>query len=1600
MSLSIRFSWPERCRVLALIIGGVSALIGPPLMPAQSLATGNVVVAPGITVIAGGGTAAPSSSASPAQSVALNGPSALALDATANHLYIADTANNEIERLDLTTGQISVVAGGGNTAPSSNPIPPTAASLSAPSAIVVDGSGDLFIADSGNNLVEVVSAATGQIVSFAGGGTTIPSSLSMLPSNASLRAPTGVAIDGAGNVFIADSGNRLLEEIIAATGQLVVVAGGGSVTVARTAITGSSAKFGNPTSLAVGQTGSIYVADLAANQIDQLNLTTGKIAALVGGGSSVPTIVPTSASNVALEGPRGVGIDGAGNIYIADSGHGLIEKWSAATNQVAVLAGGGSMSIGSTIVESNAVTFGSPAGVGVDSQGDVYVADSDSSLIESVTASTEFPTTAVTSSSETQNIFALLTESTTISSITASSFPNAGQEFQIGTISGCDTSGSIANPAYSVCTIPITFNPAYPGMRSGTLLISSAGTTVGQVALHGIGQAPLATLSPGGIRSVVGGGSTALTATAAACNDVELGAPVDIAFDNGGDIFISDFENNVVEEAIAATGQCVIVAGGGGNPPTTSPQPATSVSLDGPEGLAVDGSGSLFIADYGNGLIERVSLITGQIVVVAGGGIVTSLVTSTPMLPTSVALSGPGGLALDESGNLYIAETASAKIDEFNAATGKIAMIAGGGVRAVATGTPALGDMLNYPLGVAVDAANNIYVADSANNLIEEVNATTGQLTVLAGGGNVKPSSKPIPAATAKLNQPARVAVDAAGNVYVSDYYNNLVERITAATGMIQSVAGGGTAVPSPTLTSASNVLLGNPSGVFLDGSGNLYLTDINNALIEVVTPETIPLSFPATSAGTSSASQSVYVANIGNTQLDISSLSATANFGQDSASTTCSSSASLVAGASCTLGIVFQPSGAGNFTGVFSLADDNLNQSSSVQQINLSGGSALAAPVITWSPPANIIYGTSLGTAQLNAKASYGGATVPGTFVYSPSAGSTPTAGIYNLNVTFIPNDTIEYATVTATVPLTVEQASPVITWHTPAAITPGTPLGTSQLNATASFAGSPVAGSFDYWPSPGSLLPVGTDTISTTFTPQDTVDFTLVTATVQLTVAPATPVLNWATPSGITYGTALSSAQLNATASFQGKPVPGTMTYLPSSGTIPPAGTTALSVTFTPADTVNFATVTANVPLVVSPGTPTIDWATPSGISYGTALSSAQLNATASFQGKPVPGTMTYLPPAGTIPPTGANTLSAIFTPQDVVDFAQTAATVVLTVAPATPVLSWATPSGISYGTALSNVQLNATASFQGKSVPGTMTYLPSSGTIPPAGTDTLSVVFSPEDSVNFASATALVTLKVAKATPTITWSVPSSVTSGTALSTAQLNAVASFGGNSVEGTYSYTPGPGTVVSAGTTQLTVTFMPADTVDFTTATASVPLTVTGADFNVVPPEGSSDQTVAPGGSVTYAFSFTPTNPGGVFGNDVTFGVTGLPANWPTPTFTPAKIPAGTMGPQSVSMTVDSATGETAQDVIPGAPRSTIIALGLLLVPWLGCRPSGKGFRRSARLFLLVLVSVAFIAGLGGCGSSSSFGARVYTLVVTATSGGASVSTNVTLTVQ
>jgi 6-phosphogluconolactonase (cycloisomerase 2 family) len=468
--------------------------------------------------------------------------------------------------------------------------------------------------------------------------------------------------------------------------------------------------------------------------------------------------------------------------------------------------------------------------------------------------------------------------------------------------------------------------------------------------------------------------------------------------------------------------------------------------------------------------------------------------------------------------------------------------------------------------------------------------------------------------------------------------------------------------------------------------------------------------------------------------------------------------------------------------------------------------------------------------------------------------------------------------------------------TWLAPAAISYGTALSPAQLNLQTTVAGTVV-----YSQPSGTVLHPGMYALTATITPTDTVNYVPTTASVMLTVNKAEPTITWATPGAITYGTALSSTQLNATASSGGSPLDGTITYSPLSGTVPHGGSQTLTANFAPTDTTDYAATSTNVNLTVNKAAPVITWATPAAVTYGTALSGKQLDAVAKFNGSTVPGVFLYAPLSGTVPDGGSQTLGTTFSPTDTTDYlpVTTPATVMLTVNPATPVLTWPQPAEITYGTALSGIQLNAVAKANGGIVSGTYTYSETAGTVLHPYAYTLSVSFAPTNAADYNSATATAKLTVVKATPAITWATPGAITYGTALSGTQLDAVSTFNGAPVAGAFTYTPASGNVPGAGSQTLSAAFSPTDTKDYSAVTTPVTVMLT------VNKAAAPTLTWAAPKAITYGTALSATQ------LDAVVKINGV-AVAGTFTYSPASGTVLDAGSQTLDVTVTSPNFDTA----------------------------------------------------------------------------------------
>jgi hypothetical protein len=353
-----------------------------------------------------------------------------------------------------------------------------------------------------------------------------------------------------------------------------------------------------------------------------------------------------------------------------------------------------------------------------------------------------------------------------------------------------------------------------------------------------LGGAASATTVP--TLSIIAGTGSVGTPTAGPATASNLNNPFGVVIDAAGDVYIADTFNSVVEKVTPA-GVLSIVAGTG-TPGAPTAGPATSSRLNAPAALAMDSAGNLYIGDD-SAYIDKVSP-TGTLSIIAGNG---SLGGAVPGPALNSPLYYIYGLAVDSSGNVYASDYYYFKVYKITPA-GTLSVFAGNGTSGTPVAGQATSSPLSHPWGVAVDPSGNVLVGDNGNNVVEKV-TPAGTLSIFAGTGTA--GSPTAGSATASaLNGPASVATDSAGDVYIADSGNNMVEEVTPA-GSLSILAGTGTA-GTPTAGPASASALHNPYGVATDTLGDVYIGDTSNNRVEKVAGAFLP---PTPTPGTPTVS-------------------------------------------------------------------------------------------------------------------------------------------------------------------------------------------------------------------------------------------------------------------------------------------------------------------------------------------------------------------------------------------------------------------------------------------------------------------------------------------------------------------------------------------------------------------------------------------------------------------------------------------------------------------------------------------------------------------------------------------------------------------------
>ena len=373
--------------------------------------------------------------------------------------------------------------------------------------------------------------------------------------------------------------------------------------------------------------------------------------------------------------------------------------------------------------------------------------------------------------------------------------------------------------------------------RSGFWLRVALGFAVAAIAPSLAAQSGRITI----IETFAGTGTSGFGGDGGAATSAMLNAPYGVAVDGAGNLYIAEDGNDRIRKVDASTGIISTIAGSGLYGPSGDGGAATSATLFVPRGVAVDGAGNIYIVETGSYRIRKVDASTGIISTIAGTG--TRGFSGDGGAATSALLDYPYGVAVDSAGNIYIADTFNYRIRKVDASTGIISTIAGTGSYRIGGGGDgglATSASFSVPTGVALDGAGNIYVADADSGLIRKVDASTGIISTIAGSGLYGSSGDGGAATLASLSTPEGIAVDGAGNIYIADE-NDRIRKVDASTGIISTIAGSGIRGFSGDGGAATSASLNDPKGVAVDGAGNIYIADTENHRIRRVRPVSRP---------------------------------------------------------------------------------------------------------------------------------------------------------------------------------------------------------------------------------------------------------------------------------------------------------------------------------------------------------------------------------------------------------------------------------------------------------------------------------------------------------------------------------------------------------------------------------------------------------------------------------------------------------------------------------------------------------------------------------------------------------------------------------------
>jgi sugar lactone lactonase YvrE len=686
--------------VVALAVGLMVVLAGPAHPAAGTLTT--VAGGPGV------GTAT---------SIAVN-PRGLAVSGTT--LYVADLAGDVLRKINLATGATSVLAGNGVAGFAGDGELGTSAQLNDPADVEVDGSGNVYVADSLNHRIRKANAVTGVVTTVAGsnstGGYTGDGGAA---TAARLNAPTGVALDTAGNLYISDTANNVIRKVTAATGVISTM---------------TSPVLNSPRGIAVNAAGDVFVAEFGANRIMKLVAAGGSTRIA---GSATGSVGNTGdgglATSALLSGPTGVALDTSDNLYVGDTANNRVRKVTAGTGNISAFAGTGTVGLTGNGAAATAAKITAPTDVTVDGSGNVFIA--------------QFLSIAGNGwRSPFESAVRKVDGSLVISTVAGNGWASTSGD------GGPRSSAQLDRP-------------------SGMAIDSAGNLFVSEAANHRVRR-----IAPDGTITTVAGVGTSCAPPPAACNNAITGdgglataaylaSPMGLAVNAAGDLFICDYNHHRIRKVDRATGIITTVVGVGSTGlPLGDGGQATAAKISSPRGVDVMADGTLYLTDAN----ERIRKVApgGVISTIAGTGVGAYSGDGGPA--TAAGIASPYAVKVGPDGRIYIAELGSHRIRVVNGA-GIINTFAGTGTSGYSgDGGSAVAARIANPWGIAFDPWGNLYIADHSNRVVRRVDRT-GVISTVAGtpGGGLSGDGR--------LVQPVGLAFTAAGDLYISDY---LAQRV------------------------------------------------------------------------------------------------------------------------------------------------------------------------------------------------------------------------------------------------------------------------------------------------------------------------------------------------------------------------------------------------------------------------------------------------------------------------------------------------------------------------------------------------------------------------------------------------------------------------------------------------------------------------------------------------------------------------------------------------------------------------------------------------------------------------------------------------------